>query len=294
LLQSCSGLVVLATTRERLDVPGEAVHRVRGLALAAEGATAEDVACSEAGQLFLERASRLVPELGLDERGAAAVARICRRLDGIPLAIELAATAARALSFEELAARLDDRFRLLRAGGRTAPPRHQTLRATMDWSHQRLDADEVRLFRSLAVFAGGFGIEAIEAIHGPDALSVLLRLIDKSLVVVEWRGRGQRYRLLETVREYADEKLIDSGEAAPRRDKQCDYYLALAEEGAAGVCGPDQVAWVERLETERDNLRAALAWCQADPDGLRGRNGWRARSAVSGATEATCAKHSSG
>jgi non-specific serine/threonine protein kinase len=127
--------------------------------------------------------------------------------------------------------------------------------------------EEVRLFRSLAVFTGGFDIEAVEAIHGPDALPVLLRLIDKSLVVVEWRGRGQRYRLLETVREYADEKLIDSGEAAQMRGKHCDLYVALAQEGAVGIVGLEQVAWVERLETEHDNLRAALAWCQADPDG---------------------------
>jgi len=267
LLQSCLGLRVLATKRERLDVPGEAAHRVTGLALPAEGATANEIACSEAGRLFLARARQLVPELTLDAPGAVAVARICRRLDGIPLALELAATAARALSLEELATRLDDRFRLLRTGGRTAPPRHQTLRAAMDWSYQLLDADEVRLFRSFAVFAGGFGIDAVEAIHGPDALRVLLRLIDKSLVVVEWRGRGQRYRMLETVREYADAKLIDSGEAAQLRDKHCDYYLALAEQGAVGVCGPDQVVWVERLEMEHDNLRAALAWCQADPDG---------------------------
>jgi non-specific serine/threonine protein kinase len=267
LLQFCPGLRVLATTRERLDVPGEAVHRVTGLALATEGATIDEIASSESGQLFLERARKLVPDPELDERNAAAVARICRRLDGIPLAIELAATAARALSFAEVATRLDDRFRLLRAGGRTAPPRHQTLRAAVDWSHQLLDADEVRLFRSLAVFAGGFDIDAVEAMYGPNALSVLLRLIDKSLVVVEWRGRGQRYRLPETVREYADEKLIDSGEAAPLRDKHADFYVALAEAGAAGVIGPDQVAWVEHLETEHDNLRAALAWCQADPDG---------------------------
>jgi non-specific serine/threonine protein kinase len=267
LLQSCPGLRVLATSRERLDIPGEAVHRVTGLALAADGATAEDIASSEAGQLFFERANRLVPELCRDDHAAAAVARICRRLDGIPLAIELAATAARAFSLEELAIRLDDRFRLLRAGGRTAPPRHQTLRAAFDWSYQLLDAIEAPLFRGLAVFAGGFAIEAVEAIHGPDAVPVLLRLIDKSLVTVEWRGHGQRYRLLETVREYADEKLIDSGEAASFRDKHCDFYVELAVKGAVGVIGPDQVEWVERLETEHDNLRAALDWCQADPEG---------------------------
>jgi non-specific serine/threonine protein kinase len=267
LLRSCPGLRVLATSRERLDVPGEAIHRVTGLALPAEDATAEDVARSEAGQLFLERARRLVPDLALDARGAAAVARICRRLDGIPLAIELAATAARALSLEDLAVRLDDRFRLLRNAGRTAPPRHQTLRAAMDWSYHLLDADESRLFRNLAVFAGGFALDAAEAVHGADALPVLLRLIDKSLVVVERRGRGQRYRLLEIVRQYAEEKLVGSGQAAALRDRHRDWYLALAEEAVTGLSGPDQIEWLERLETEHDNLRAALAWCQADPDG---------------------------
>ncbi len=267
LLQSCSGLRVLATTRERLDVPSETVHRVVGLALPAEGATAEDAARSEAGQLFMERARRLAPDLALDERGAAVLARICRRLDGIPLAIELAATAARALSLEDLAVRLDDRFRLLRDAGRTTPSRHQTLRAAMDWSYQLLDTDEGILFQRLAVFAGGFDLVAVEAVHGPDAPHVLLRLFDKSLVVVERRGRGQRYRMLETVREYAEEKLVDSGEAAAVRDRHRDYYLGLAENAAAGLVGADDVHWIERLETEHDNMRAALAWCQADPDG---------------------------
>jgi predicted ATPase/DNA-binding XRE family transcriptional regulator len=267
LVRSCPGLRVLATSRERLDVPGEAVHRVTGLGLPAEGATAEDVARSEAGQLFLDRARRLVPDLAVDARGAAAVAWICRRLDGIPLAIELAATAARALSLEDLAVRLDDRFRLLRNAGRTAPARQQTLRAAMDWSYQLLDTDEAALFRRLAVFAGGFGLEAVEAVHGTDALPVLLRLIDKSLVVMERRGRGQRYRLLETVRQYAEEKLVDSGEAAALRERHRDWNLALAEDAVAGLSGPDQVEWLERLEMEHDNLRAALAWCQADPEG---------------------------
>jgi non-specific serine/threonine protein kinase len=258
---------VLATSRERLDIPGEAVHRLAGLAIPAERATAEDVARSEAGQLFLERSHLFVPDLTLDTSGAAAMARICRRLDGIPLAIELAATAARALSLEDLAVRLDDRFRLLRNAGRTAPPRHQTLRAALDWSYQLLDSDEATLFRRLSVFAGGFDIDAVEAVHGPDALPGVLRLIDKSLVAVEGRGRLQRYRMLETVRQYVEEKLVDSGEAAGVRQLHCDYYVALAECGAAGIVGPEQVQWVERLETEHDNLRAALAWCQAEPEG---------------------------
>src|SRR5262249_49738387 len=154
------GLWVVATSRERLDIPGEAVHRVTGLAVPAEGADAEHVELSEAGQLFLERARRLVPDLTLDASSAAALSRICRGLEGGPLAIGLAGTAARGLSLEHLAVRLDDRFRLLRNASRTAAPRHQTLRAAMEWSYQLLDPDEAMLFRRLAVFAGGFDIDA--------------------------------------------------------------------------------------------------------------------------------------
>jgi predicted ATPase/DNA-binding XRE family transcriptional regulator len=264
LLRSCRGVRVLATSRERLGIPGEAVHRVSGLALPPEGAGAADVARSEAGQLFLERARQLVPELAVDEHGAAAVARICRRLDGIPLAIELAATAARALSLEDLALRLDDRFRLLRATGRTAPPRHKTLRAAMDWSHQLLDADEVRLFRRLAVFAGGFDIDALEAVHGPDALPVLLRLIDKSLVVVEWRGRGQRYRMLETVREYAQARLVESGDSDRLHARLATFLLGLAEPLTWERYGPRPAETLNRLGNELDNVRAALHWCIAE------------------------------
>jgi non-specific serine/threonine protein kinase len=208
-----------------------------------------------------------VPDLELDASGAAALSRICRRLDGIPLALELAATAAPALPLEDLAVRLNDRFRLLRHAGRTAPPRHQTLRAAMDWSHQLLDADEVVLFRCLAVFAGGFSLDAVEAVHGPDALPVLMRLIDKSLVVTEGRGRPQRYRMLEIIRQYAKEKLGDSGEAAALRERHRDWYLALAENAVAGLSGPNQAEWLERLEMDHDNLRGALAWCQEDPEG---------------------------
>jgi predicted ATPase len=267
LLLSCPRLRVLATSRERLDVPGEAVHRVAGLALPAESATAEEVMHSEAGQLFMERARRLAPDLIVDERGAAALARICRRLDGIPLAIELAATAARALSLEDLAVRLDNRFRLLGDAGRTVPPRHQTLRAVMDWSHQLLDADALRL----AVFANGFALDAVEAVHGPDAFQPLLRLIDKSLIVVEWRGRLQRYRMLETIRHYAEEKLVDSGEAAALRDRHRDCFVALAEEAAAGLRGPGQVQWVERLETEHDNPPGGAGVVPGRPGRRQGR-----------------------
>jgi non-specific serine/threonine protein kinase len=270
LLQACPGLRVLVTSRERLDVPGEVLHRITGLELPAEDAGSSDVARSEAGQLFVERARRLVPGLDLDEREAVALTKICRRLDGIPLAIELASAAARAVSLEDIAVRLDDRFRLLRGAGWSTPSRHQTLRAAMDWGHQLLDTDEAALFRRLAVFAGGFSLEALEAVQGSDALSTLLRLIDKSLVVAERRGGEHRYRMLETIREYAEEKLLDSGDTASFRDRHRDYYLDLAEEAAVGLLGPDQIQWGRRLEIEHNNLRAALVWCRADPHGADG------------------------
>jgi len=141
------------------------------------------------------------------------------------------------------------------------------LRAAIDWSHQLLEPDEVVLFRRLAVFTGGFDLAAVEAIHGRDALPVLLRLIDKSLVVSERRGHFQRYRMLETMRQYAEEKLVDSGEAVGVRERHRDHFVTLAEDAAAGLVGPDEVWWFERLQQEHDNLRAALAWCQADLGG---------------------------
>ena len=234
LLQSCPGLRVLATTRERLDVPGEAAHRVSGLALAAEGATAEDVACSEAGQLFLERAGRLVPELCLDEDGGGGSRADLpsARRDSVGDRVGRDRRP-RALP-QELAVRLDDRFRLLRAGGRTAPPRHQTLRATMDWSHQLLDAGEVAALPYLAVVRRRFRHRGTRSNPRARRLPVLLRCS----ISRWWSSSGavaaSGIACCETVREYADEKLVDSGEAATLRDKHCDYYLALAEEGAAG------------------------------------------------------------
>jgi predicted ATPase/DNA-binding CsgD family transcriptional regulator len=267
LLRSCPELRVLATSRERLDVPGEAVYPVSGLALAAEEATGQDILKSEASHLFVERAHQLKPDFVLDEPGALALARICRRLDGIPLAIELAATAARAMSLDDIALRLDDRFHLLQAAVRTTSRRHHTLRAAIDWSHQLLEAEEATLFRHLAVFSGGFTLDAVEAVEGREALIPLLRLIDKSLVVLERRGRGQRYRMLDTVREYAAEKLVEGGDASAVRDRHRDCYVAFAEQAVDGLIGADQAVWVERVEAEHGNLKAALTWCQEDPVG---------------------------
>jgi predicted ATPase len=226
---------------------------------------------SEAVRLFVERATAVTPAFALTEQNAAAVAQLCRRLDGIPRAIELAARL-RALTVDQIAARLDDRFRLLTVGGRTAPPRQQTLRATMDWSYDPLSEPERILLRRLAVFAGGSTVEAVEAVcrdgdtgvREEEVLDLLTLLVDKSLVTfdapegAEPRSVCTRYRLLDTVREYARQRLEQSGEAETVRSCHHAFYLRLAENAAPYLAGPDQVAWLERLDAEQENLRAAL------------------------------------
>jgi predicted ATPase len=190
----------------------------------------------------------------LDEKNASTVAQICQRLDGIPLAIEIAAARIKMLSVEEIAARLDDRFSLLTSGSRTAIPRHQTLRATLDWSYDLLTEPERILLRRLAVFAGGFTLEAAEAVCSQgmkrsDILDLLGRLVDKSLVIVdEISGVSEtRYRLLETIRQYALEKLIDTGEASAVRDRHLEFYLGLAEKSDPHIFSGEAVVWISRL-----------------------------------------------
>jgi non-specific serine/threonine protein kinase len=194
------------------------------------------------------------------------VAQVCYRLDGIPLAIELAAARTKVLSVEEISARLDDGFRLLAAGSRTAMPRHRTLQATMDWSHELLSGEERTLFRRLSVFAGGFSLQAAESVCAGEQLArvevleSLSQLVDKSLVMAGEEGGEARYRLLETVRQYGREKLEESGETRKFRDGHAGYYLALAEEAEPELKGERQIAWLERFEREHINLRAAIAW----------------------------------
>jgi non-specific serine/threonine protein kinase len=195
------------------------------------------------------------------------VTQICRRLDGIPLAIELAAARIKVLSADEIAARLDDRFSLLTAGSRTAVPRHQTLRATIDWSYDLLTEPERILFRRLSVFASGFTLEAAEAVCSQgmkrsDILDLLGRLVDKSLVIVEADSEVNetRYRMLETIRQYALEKLVELGEASSIRDQHLDFYLSMAEKSESKVFGSESVAWFVRLDKELDNIRAAIEW----------------------------------
>jgi predicted ATPase/DNA-binding CsgD family transcriptional regulator/Tfp pilus assembly protein PilF len=278
-LDGCPGVRVLATSRERLNVAGETAWLVPSLDLPPSGATptAAAVEASGAGRLFAERARAVQPAFGLSDANAPAVAQVCRRLDGIPLALELAAARVRVLTPEQLAARLDDRFRLLAGGSRTAVPRQQTRRATVDWSHALLSEPERALLRRLAVFAagaaGGFPLEAAEAVGaGPPVapgavLDLLAGLVDKSLVLAEARGAAVRYRLLETLRQYAEERLQEAGEAAAARSRHRDWYLALAEAAAPELVGRHQVAWLDRLEAGHDDLRAALAWSRTDPAG---------------------------
>jgi non-specific serine/threonine protein kinase len=199
------------------------------------------------------------------EQNAPAVAQLCWRLDGIPLALELAAARVRVLAVEQITSRLSDRFRLLTGGTRTALRRQQTLGAAIDWSHDLLTDLERTLFRRLAVFSGGWSLEAAEGVCSEglpqeEVLDLLTGLVDKSLVLVEDPGAATRYRLLETMRQYAGEKLRAAGEAEAVRDRHRDWYLGLAEQAKPELIGPKQVAWLDRLERERDNLRAALEW----------------------------------
>lgn len=273
LLRSCLELRILATSRETLNVPGETVWNVPPLALPErDGTTARDGLRYEGVRLFVSRAGHVQPHFELTDENADAVARICRHLDGVPLAIELAAARARFLSVEQIEERLVDRFGLLEGGGRTVMERHQTLRSAIDWSHELLSEAERTLFRRLAVFAGGWTVESVERIvAGPgfgtapslepqEVLSVLCRLVEKSLVQVEEERGNVRHRLLETLREYAWERLSEAGEERESRERHRDYFLSLAELADPQLVRVDKAIWLERLEAEHDNFRAALEW----------------------------------
>ena len=273
-LLACSSVRILATSQEALGVDGEALLPIPSLALPADGRLAqpEQLLQFEAVRLFVERAQAASPTFRLTSANAASVTQVCRRLDGIPLALELAAARLRALSVEQIAARLDDRFRLLTGGSRVAVPRHQTLRATMDWSYELLSPDEQALLRRLSVFAGGFGLEAAEAVGsgGPvdaiDVLDLLARLVDRSLVQAESDAAETRYRLSEIVREYVFEQLQGSGEATETRQRQRDWYLAFVEHAVPELQhGPAAGPWLDRLDVELENLRTALEWSEAQP-----------------------------
>ncbi len=269
LLSACPALTILATSRETLNVAGELVYAVSSLALPDERDTLDTIGQTDAVRLFTERACAAAPGYALTAETVAATVAICRRLDGLPLAIELAASRMRVLSPGAIAERLTSAISLLSGGSRTALARHQTLRATLDWSYALLPEAEAQLFLRLAVFAGGFTLEAAEAVGGDaqtDALDLLGRLIDKSLVSVQRDPGAQgdqgerRYRLLEMVRQYALEKLAASGQLDEARRRQCDYYLRLGEPAETELEGPAQLHWLNQLEQEHDNIRAALRW----------------------------------
>jgi predicted ATPase/DNA-binding SARP family transcriptional activator len=256
LLRACPNLRLLATSRERLRTPGEVAWRVPSLSLPRAG----DPASSEAVRLFCQRAAEATRTFALTPENADAVAEICRRLDGMPLALELAAARADLLSPAQIAQRLGDALTLLKAGSRNALTRQQSLRATLEWSHDLLTDSEKRLYRRLGVFAGSFGVDAVEGICATDALDLLAQLADKSLVQVEGGPHGHRYRLLETISQHAWEQLEQAGECDQIEAAHRAWYLALAESADRDVDPAVAADWpAERLEADHDNLRAALA-----------------------------------
>jgi predicted ATPase len=289
LLRACPDLRILASSREMLGVAGERSFYVPSLSIPDPRITisVETLKSFEAAQLFAARAIAVAPGFALTNANAPAVAQVCQRLDGIPLAIELAAARVKVLRVEQIAARLNDRFRLLTGGSRTALPRHQTLQALIDWSHDLLSESERVLLQRLSVFMGGWTLEAAEAVGsdrdegtrmtvrpttgtpgsrtGKDVLDLLTQLTSKSLVVTEREpGADARYRMLETIRQYALAKLAASGEADDVRKRHATYYLALAEAGLSSYPGQSAApAWLDRMAIEHDNLRAALTWAQS-------------------------------
>jgi non-specific serine/threonine protein kinase len=268
LLPACPKMRVVATGRQPLGVAGETTWRVPSLAVPDPSAVsgADEIAASEGVRLFLERTRSVLPGFALTDRNAAAVAQICRRLDGIPLAIELAAARMSALGVEHILARLDDRFRLLADTGVRAPERQRTLRATVEWSHDLLADGEKVLFRRLSAFAGGWSLEAAEAVCVGDGLLAdeivdrLARLVRQSLVLVEGQETVARYGLLETLRQYGAERLEAAGEGAAVRTRHLAWFTDLAQRAEAEFNGPHQGEWLAVLEREHDNTRAALRW----------------------------------
>jgi len=269
LLDACPRLRVLATSREALNVAGEANRPVLplGVPAAQRELTVEELEGAESVRLYLERARHRNPSFTLTPENTRAVAEICRWLDGIPLAIELAAVRTGTMSVEQISERLRDSLELLSDGNRTATLRQRTLQGALDWSHNLLNEAERVLFRRLSVFMGGWTLEEAEVVGSGTSigrgavLELLSGLVDKSLVVSRMNGGGEpRYRMLEVIRQYALEKLEKSGEAATTKRRHAEFFCALAEETEPGLRGPEQGRWLERLETEYDNMRVALSW----------------------------------
>jgi predicted ATPase len=277
ILRRCPRVRLVATSREPLGISGETIYRVPSLSLPPPDDSGRPAAgSSDAVALFAARATAQGVSLSLDEKTAAAVVSVCRRLDGMPLAIELAVARLRSISLAELHDRLDQRFRLLTGGSRTALERQQTLRATVGWSFSLLDGAEQVLLARLSVFAGSFDLDAAEAVCGftpidvLDVADLLGSLVDKNLVVAEPAGTGLRYRLLETIRLFAAERLVEAGgdaEAATVAAGHCAHFLAAAEAAAPYLTGPEQGRWLARLDADEANLRRAAQHAAGRPDG---------------------------
>ena len=273
ILQVAPHVRILASSREALGIAGEVTYRVPALGLpdAARLPSIESLSQYEAVKLFIERAVSALPSFTVTNDNAPFVAQVCHRLDGIPLAIELAAAKIRVLNIEQIARRLDDLFHLLRGGSRTALGHHQTLRAAIDWSYNLLPGDEQVFFKRLSIFAGGWTLEAAEFVCSDgnvdrdDVLDLLEHLINKSLVIVDEGPHETRYRFLETIRKYASEKLLESGESERLREKHLEYFLYLAETASPHLIRPEQLDWLARIEADYENLRTALHWSVGRP-----------------------------
>lgn len=271
LLRACPQVQIMATSREPVNLRGEINFRVPPLSVPGREISARQAVMQhEAVELFVQRAQLASPSFVLTDDNASAVARVCRRLDGMPLAIELAAARIHLLSAREIEARLDDRFRLLTGGPATAP-RQQTLMATIEWSYELLQEPERELFRRASVFSGGWTLEACNAVGGHpggDTLDLLTGLVNKSLVVADRKpGSGTRFNQLETIREFAREKSRMTGDAAAAQQRHFEYFFDLARQ--ARTFGPEKLTWLNRLEADHENLRAALAWAlDVGPDSV--------------------------
>lgn len=290
LLRTSPNLKILASSREALGISGEVTFDVPSLSIAdlRQATTFEAISNNDCARLFKERATAAQSSFRLTPENAPSVAQICIRLDGIPLAVELAAARVKLFTPEQIAARLDDRFRLLTAGSRTALPRQRTLRALIDWSYDLLSEPEQVLFKRLSVFVDGWTFEAAEAVcaeqpqngaaarasRSPssfilppsDILDLLALLVNKSLVTTDEHADAMRYRMLETIRQYAQEKLIESGEAELFRDRHLDFFVEFAEAAGSKLRGVEQETWLQQLDNDYDNIRAALEWASRRPE----------------------------
>ena len=258
---------MLATSWQSLGVAGEAVRQVPPLSVPAATEDATALMRHGATQLFVERARQKLPDFGLTAENALAVAKTCRALGGLPLAIELAAARMDVLAVEQIAERLDRALGILKREGHAAEARHRSLRAMLDWSYELLGETERKLFARVSVFAGGWSLEAAEAVGAGNGIGkdgvveLFLALVDKNLVLAEpYEGGAYRYGMLELVRQYAREKLEEGGEAEKVRRRHAEWCRALAEDGEEGWSGPEHAAWTRRIEADHDDLRAALRW----------------------------------